>query len=269
MKTQSSPRSETIAERATLVAYPWRSTTVKGRGVQRGLAITLVDLEQLTDGGAPRARRNSWGCSTAPTGRQPRVAPATTWSPRERGESLHGAGPLCPPDPPPDRLASGRHASCAAPCSTGEGKGPSGAPETLLTTTNRPSPMRRTESQPILVVEDDEDLRHAMLELLRGFGRGAIGAANGQQALGILRRGIEPCVILLDLMMPGMDGWTFRREQMRDRRLSRIPVIVVSADSDPLRGGSLLGADVLSKPLNFDRLLALLERLSPPPSVHT
>ena len=88
--------------------------------------------------------------------------------------------------------------------------------------------MRRTESQPILVVEDDEDLRHAMLELLRVFGRGAIGAANGQLALGILRRGIEPCVILLDLMMPGMDGWTFRREQMRDRRLSRIPVIVVS-----------------------------------------
>ena len=128
------------------------------------------------------------------------------------------------------------------------------------------APMRRTESQPILVVEDDEDLRHAMLELLRGFGRGAIGAANGQQALGILRRGIEPSVILLDLMMPGMDGWSFRREQMRDRRLSRFPVIVVSADSDPLRGGSLLGADVLSKPLNFDRLLELLERLSSPPS---
>jgi len=120
-----------------------------------------------------------------------------------------------------------------------------------------------------LVVEDDEELRDAMLELLRGFGRGAIGAADGQQALGILRRGIEPCVILLDLMMPRMDGWTFRREQMRDRRLARIPVIVVSADSDPLRGGSLRGTEVLSKPLNLDRLLELLKRLSPPPNART
>src|SRR5207244_9416395 len=84
MKTQSSPRSETIAERATLVAYPWRSTTVKGRGVQRGLAITLVDLEQLTDGGAPGARRNSWGWSSAATGRETRGAAATTGTPCER-----------------------------------------------------------------------------------------------------------------------------------------------------------------------------------------
>jgi CheY-like chemotaxis protein len=126
--------------------------------------------------------------------------------------------------------------------------------------------MRREKRQPVLVVEDDGDLRDAMLELLRGFGRGAIGAADGQEALGILRSGIEPCVILLDLMMPGMDGWTFRREQMRDRRLARIPVIVLSAHPDARRGGTLLGADVLPKPLNFDRLLELLTRLSPPSS---
>jgi len=123
--------------------------------------------------------------------------------------------------------------------------------------------MRREEnSRPILVVEDDSDLRDAMLELLRGFGRGAIGAANGQQALSILQSGLQPCVILLDLMMPGMDGWTFRREQMRDGRFARIPVIVLSAHPDPRRGGNLQGADVLAKPLNFDRLLELLSRLS-------
>ena len=92
------------------------------------------------------------------------------------------------------------------------------------------TPMRgEQESQPILVVEDDTDLRDAMLELLRGFGRGAIGVANGEQALSILRSGLLPSVILLDLMMPGMDGWTFRREQMRDGRFARIPVIVLSA----------------------------------------
>ena len=126
--------------------------------------------------------------------------------------------------------------------------------------------MRREKSQPVLVVEDDGDLRDAMLELLRGFGRGAIAAADGQQALGILRSGIEPCVILLDLMMPHMDGWSFRREQLRDRRLARIPVIVISAHPDPRRDDSLQGADVLRKPINFDRLLDLLAQLSPPSS---
>jgi len=102
-----------------------------------------------------------------------------------------------------------------------------------------------------------------MLELLRGFGRGAIGVANGAQALSVLRSGLQPCVILLDLMMPGMDGWSFRREQMRDDRFSRIPVIVLTAHPDPRRGGNLQGADVLAKPLNFDRLLELLTQLSP------
>ena len=126
------------------------------------------------------------------------------------------------------------------------------------------TPMRgEQESQPILVVEDDTDLRDAMLELLRGFGRGAIGVANGEQALSILRSGLLPSVILLDLMMPGMDGWTFRREQMRDGRFARIPVIVLSAHPDPRRGGNLQGTNVLPKPLNFDRLLELLTRLSP------
>jgi len=122
---------------------------------------------------------------------------------------------------------------------------------------------REEEGGPILVVEDDADLRDAMLELLQGFGRGAIGAANGEQALNILRSGLQPCVILLDLMMPGMDGWTFRREQMRDGRIAGIPVIVLSAHPDPRRGGNLQGTDVLRKPLNFDRLLELLTQLSP------
>ena len=122
MKTQSSPRSETIAERATLVAYPWRSTTVKGRGVQRGLAITLVDLEQLTDGGAPRARRNSWVAAPRPRGdnhgwRPPRHGRPGNEANRFMGQALSARRTRLPTDlrpggtllaQPPVRLGKGK-----------------------------------------------------------------------------------------------------------------------------------------------------------------
>ncbi|HSV09073.1 MAG TPA: response regulator [Candidatus Binatus sp.] len=179
------------------------------------------------------------------------------------GRRRHGAPNVCSiaSSCQPDGLVWGspsrRHASCAIPL-RGRTR-----PVSHASPSDR-TPLRgEQESQPILVVEDDTDLRDAMLELLRGFGRGAIGVANGEQALSILRSGLLPSVILLDLMMPGMDGWTFRREQMRDGRFARIPVIVLSAHPDPRRGGNLQGTNVLPKPLNFDRLLELLTRLSP------
>jgi CheY-like chemotaxis protein len=110
---------------------------------------------------------------------------------------------------------------------------------------------------PILIVEDDSDLREMMEQLLSLEGFNPVTAANGRQALDYLRSSGTPNVILLDLMMPVMDGWEFRREQERDPAIARVPVVVLSA-LDEQRAGNL-GADAfLKKPLDFDRLLALV-----------
>jgi CheY-like chemotaxis protein len=82
----------------------------------------------------------------------------------------------------------------------------------------------------ILIVDDDNDVRSALSELLQEEGFSVEAAPNGREALAWLRGGnIHPAVILLDLMMPGMDGWDFRSEQLRDPRLAAVPVVIVSA----------------------------------------
>ena len=82
----------------------------------------------------------------------------------------------------------------------------------------------------VLIVDDDNDVRSALAELLEEEGFSVEGAPNGREALALLRGGtVHPAVILLDLMMPGMDGWDFRHEQMRDPKLAAVPVVIVSA----------------------------------------
>ena len=81
----------------------------------------------------------------------------------------------------------------------------------------------------IFIVDDDNDVRNALAELLEAEGFSVDGAPNGREALARLRGGVHPAVILLDLMMPGMDGWDFRHEQMRDPDLASVPVVIVSA----------------------------------------
>jgi CheY-like chemotaxis protein len=112
---------------------------------------------------------------------------------------------------------------------------------------------------PVLIVEDDADLRDMMAQLLSLEGYRSETAANGLEALRFLERGDRPDVILLDLMMPVMDGWEFRRRQVQDPRLSGVPVVVLSA-VDHSRTPELGGASFLKKPLDFDRLLELVRR---------
>src|SRR3954470_23175677 len=81
----------------------------------------------------------------------------------------------------------------------------------------------------VLVVDDDQDIREALCDLLADAGYRAASVANGKEALIYLKSGELPCVILLDLMMPVMDGWEFRRQQQGDPRLSKIPVVVITA----------------------------------------
>ena len=114
---------------------------------------------------------------------------------------------------------------------------------------------------PILVVDDNDDVRTVLCALLQSDGYKTVAAANGHEALRLLRTSeVAPCLILLDLMMPRLDGWDFRAEQIRDVRLASIPVIILSAhplaDSAKHQGA----AAVLRKPMVPDELLALVAR---------
>jgi CheY-like chemotaxis protein len=110
---------------------------------------------------------------------------------------------------------------------------------------------------PVLIVEDDEDLREMMAQLLSLEGFQAATVANGREALEYLHDRARPDVILLDLMMPVMDGWEFRRHQQADPAIAPVPVIVLSA-LDQSRAANLEATAFLKKPLDFDRLLTLV-----------
>jgi CheY-like chemotaxis protein len=110
---------------------------------------------------------------------------------------------------------------------------------------------------PVLIVEDDADLRDMMAQLLSLEGFQTAAVANGREALEYLHNGDAPNLILLDLMMPVMDGWEFRRRQRADPEIARVPVIVLSA-LDQTRAVDVGAAAVLKKPLDFDRLLQLV-----------
>jgi DNA-binding response OmpR family regulator len=112
-------------------------------------------------------------------------------------------------------------------------------------------------SSGVLVVEDDDDLREMLSRLLHLEGFSPSTAGNGAEALALLRGSpAPPRVILLDLMMPVMNGWQFREQQRHDSRLSVIPVIVLSAVAQLNQGFD--AAAVLAKPLDFDALLTTL-----------
>ncbi|HEX7139701.1 MAG TPA: response regulator [Vicinamibacterales bacterium] len=110
---------------------------------------------------------------------------------------------------------------------------------------------------PVLIVEDDDDLREMMAQLLSLEGFQAAAVANGQEALEYLRQGTAPDLILLDMMMPVMDGWEFRRRQKSDPTMAEVPVIVLSA-LDQARITDISAEAILKKPLDFDRLLQLV-----------
>ena len=114
----------------------------------------------------------------------------------------------------------------------------------------------------VLVVEDNEATREALALILSGDGYHVATAADGRSALDQLRAGGDrPCLILLDLMMPVMDGWQFREEQRRDRSLADIPVVVCSAAGDLQRRGAALGAQAyLEKPVEPTDLLDTIHR---------
>jgi CheY-like chemotaxis protein len=115
------------------------------------------------------------------------------------------------------------------------------------------SVMRRA----VLIVEDDPDLRSMMDQLLHLEGFVPVTAINGLDGLRLLKSGLKVDAILLDLMMPVMDGWAFRRAQQLDPAIADIPVIVLTAAPN-IRHDELAAAAVFAKPLPFEAVLTAL-----------
>ena len=108
------------------------------------------------------------------------------------------------------------------------------------------------------MVDDDPDIRDSLREVLEDEGHVVTCVGNGRDALDYLRQGHRPCVILLDLTMPVMDGWQFRREQKQDPAIADIPLIVITASG---KRQVMVDADELvMKPLEVGPLLEAVER---------
>jgi CheY-like chemotaxis protein len=118
-----------------------------------------------------------------------------------------------------------------------------------------------TRGHPILVVEDDDIIRDTLLDFLSDHGYQAVGAVHGADALSKLHETQPPCLILLDLMMPVMDGQTFRERQLEDPNVSDIPVVVISAYNDLGTTMEAMKVDAfLPKPLHLNELLDVVQR---------
>jgi anti-anti-sigma factor len=116
--------------------------------------------------------------------------------------------------------------------------------------------IRPQQAKSIMLIEDDAGARNALKTILEHKGYAVACAADGQEALDLLRGQKPPSLILLDLMMQGMDGWQFRKEQQRDPVLAAIPVVVVSS-ADDVPGGVVA---YLPKPVHMELLLETIRR---------
>jgi len=114
----------------------------------------------------------------------------------------------------------------------------------------------------VLIVEDDDELRRALKSTLEDEGYRVECAADGEEALALLRSSADAFVILLDLILPRLNGWEFRARQAVDPRLAEYPVIVMSATSN-LEEAAIDAADVLQKPVAIPQLLATVARHFP------
>ncbi|HYR79642.1 MAG TPA: response regulator [Candidatus Dormibacteraeota bacterium] len=113
------------------------------------------------------------------------------------------------------------------------------------------------EGASILIVEDDEDVREAMIAFLEMKGYSVASAGNGREALDYLRDAPAPDLIITDLAMPVMDGRQFRREQLKDARLAAIPTLVITAMADRTH---IDASEILLKPVDADVLLTAVSR---------
>ena len=118
-------------------------------------------------------------------------------------------------------------------------------------------------SKRILVVEDDNSIRELLVELLQSEGYEVSSAVNGLEGLKCLENERKPDLILIDLMMPVMDGYSFRSEQMKHPLWSKIPVVVMSAEANAKEKMKNFNITAfLSKPVELDTILKTVEKFS-------
>jgi|SRR4051794_27820534 len=118
----------------------------------------------------------------------------------------------------------------------------------------------------IVIVEDDSDVREALEEVLNEEGYQTLGFADGEKALAVMQNmEAPPPLILLDLMMPKMNGWQFRAAQQHLPAVRAIPTVILSADANVSQNLQALGAaGYLRKPIHIQTLLELVERFCTP-----
>ncbi len=111
----------------------------------------------------------------------------------------------------------------------------------------------------VLVVEDDADILEMIEIVLQGSGYSTVVVRDGEEALARLRTGPHPRVVLLDMMMPRMDGRQFRKEQLADPTIADVPVVLMSGDTK-IRDKmvELQVHKCIRKPVDIDELLAVV-----------
>jgi CheY-like chemotaxis protein len=124
---------------------------------------------------------------------------------------------------------------------------------------------RAAANRTILLIEDDHDICEIVEQVLAEEGYETIAVSNGAEGLAHLRsEAPRPFVVVLDLMLPVMDAWQFRAEQMRHPELAKIPVVIFSANPKVGKHAESLGAAaVIRKPPDLDELLNVLGRFVP------
>lgn len=111
----------------------------------------------------------------------------------------------------------------------------------------------------VLIVDDDADIRAVLSEFLEYEDYDVATATHGGEALAYLRAHPRPAVVLLDLMMPVMDGFRFREEQLRDPAIASVPVVVMTARG-ALEPGAIDVDHIVAKPIDLGKLLDALGR---------
>jgi two-component system chemotaxis response regulator CheY len=139
------------------------------------------------------------------------------------------------------------------------GDRPLNSPEAALDERLEPQASQAQE-QPILIVEDDDDIRDFVTSILKDAGYAVMAAENGAAALARIEQA-PPRAILLDMKMPVMDGWEFARRYHQRPKATQAPIIVMTAAHDAVqRAAQVEAVDVLGKPFDLDELLDTVAR---------
>jgi two-component system, chemotaxis family, chemotaxis protein CheY len=122
-----------------------------------------------------------------------------------------------------------------------------------------------TTSGPVLLIDDDEDVRDVLAIYLRRAGIPTIVAPDGVAGIALLRDGVRPSAIIVDLMMPGMNGIAFRAEQRANPEWAAIPLIIFSGADEAAETAERVGAAAfLMKPAEPRVLVELIQRFYAP-----